>query len=192
MLNIKDNNNFDQILTEEERNALALIVDEKEIALNQIPLLFWILVATTLAFGVFWGSIASFFPETFASSMVTFSVYSQEEAIQIIQNRGQRILFLSATFFLALYNRLAMRYVAGFIIIFLIYNVARDIRLLYIFDSFQTSAAAILFFTCRIVALCGLIFIWLELRASSLLDKVFPRKIIPLLLNKFLRFVKKS
>lgn len=78
------NINLDKILTEEERNALGLITDEKQRAFYGLPSIFRILLATILVIGFIWGVTAALFPEKFSESIVNFSLYSKEEAVQII------------------------------------------------------------------------------------------------------------
>jgi hypothetical protein len=190
--NNNDTINLDQILTEDERNALGLISDEKQRAFNSLPLSFWILVVTTFVIGFTWGISAVFFPAKFSERMVTFSLYSKAEAIQIIQFRGQRVLFLLAVFSLAIYKRIGMRYIVEFIIIFLIYNSFKDFQLIYEYDSFQTSAISILFLTTRTIVVCSLIYIWLTLRQISHVDRAFPRKFTRHFFNKYLRFLQKK
>lgn len=170
------NINFDKILTEEERNALGLITDEKQRAFYGLPSIFRILLATILVIGFILGVTAALFPEKFSESIVNFSLYSKEEAVQIIQLRGLRILFLLAVFCFAFYKRFAMRYVVGFTIIFLIYNSFKDFQLMYNYNTFQTSAISILFLTSRTVIICALIYIYLTLREIRHTDRIFPRK----------------
>jgi len=174
--NDKDTINLDQILTDDERNALGLIADEKQRAFNSLPLIFWIIVALNFVIGFTWGITAAFFPENFSENIVNYSFYTKEEAIKIIQFRGQRILFLLAVFCFAFYKRFAMRYIVEFIIIFLLYNSFKDFQLMYGYDSFQTSAISLLFLTTRTIVICALIYIWLTLRQISHVDRVFPRK----------------
>ncbi len=96
--------------------------------------------------------------------------------MKIIQLRGQRILFLLAVFSFAVYKRFAIRYIVGFIVIFLIYNSFKDFQLIYNYGSFRTTAISILFLTTRTIVICGLIYIWLTLRQIRHVDRVFPRK----------------
>ena len=116
--------------------------------------------------------------------MLNFSLYSQNEAVMIIQTRGQRIVVLLAIFILALYKKIAIRYVVQFIAIFLIYNTFKDIQYIFNFGSFKTSPTAILFLTTRTIIICSLIYIWLTLRQISHIDKVFPRKFSKIFLKQ--------